>query len=244
MRPLPENTTIQHGKHAGPDDGGCVMEWTSWVAGEEWTDRPACACPVLTAFALRINDRMPDRPRQRLLPYVPRLAGSRSDPDRELRRGFLAADRAVRVFAPLALDAAGLGGEAAALRGLAEVSDAATARSAYAATDAAADAAAYAPYAYAAAYAATAYAADAASYAAAAYAYAAAGGDAAAAAASAAYAAADAAAYAAYAAYAADAADAYAAADAAYAADAAGAVTDGVPVWDEALRLLDDLIAA
>lgn len=188
IRELPANITILKGHHAdckGTD--GCVMDIVSYVCGYNTiTDQPSCACPVLTRFAIRLNDFIQDTElRTRLLtPLISSLAGSKSTPEVEQRRMFYFADRAVRLFAPLALDARGYAEQASSLRALPEIvtrdtalQGKATATAAYAA-DAAAAYAAAAAAAYAAdadaAYAAAAYAADAAADAAAAAAYAAA----------------------------------------------------------------------
>jgi hypothetical protein len=73
------------------DDGGlCVMELVSWIASDERvTDEPSCACPVLTAFAIALNDSAPDGERgDSLKPLALKLAGSR-DPRRERVRATL-----------------------------------------------------------------------------------------------------------------------------------------------------------
>lgn len=121
---------IGYGKHASPAEGACVMEMVALFAGEPFGDRPACACPVITQFALGINDRMPDdATRTRLLgPLVPLIAGSRSTPAVERVRALLAADVAVRAFAPIALEAAQLTKEATTLRALPAITDRATAQ--------------------------------------------------------------------------------------------------------------------
>ena len=114
--------TLTHGSHATRDDGMCLMEAVAYLAGEPHTDAPACACPVLTAYAVRINDAMGtgfdgDALRARYLhDLAPMLVGSRSTPDVEQARAYVLADHAVRVIAPLALESAGLDGEAARLR--------------------------------------------------------------------------------------------------------------------------------
>lgn len=40
------------------------------LAGEEFTDRPRCVDPVISAFLRAFNDRLGDRARQRLYPYA------------------------------------------------------------------------------------------------------------------------------------------------------------------------------
>ena len=112
---------LSKGAHKHEDEGACVMEAVAYVAGEPWTDRPACACPVISAFMRAWNDDLPtDADRDRLLrPLVPRLAGSRATPEVETCRAWLAVDWLVRTCAPtwLALTK-DLEGHAHAIRGL------------------------------------------------------------------------------------------------------------------------------
>jgi hypothetical protein len=176
---------LKSGSHASITEGACIMEAVTYIAGESWSDHPACACPVLTAFAIKINDRLRDDATRTalLLPYTIRIAGSKASRAVERRRAYAAADWACRTILPLALEVANLGDQAKLMRAIGEVIDEATAivasdaarkasNAAYAAD--AADAAYAADAAAAAAYAAAAYAAYAAAYAAyAAYAYAA-----------------------------------------------------------------------
>ena len=93
---------LSAGGHEHVDEGACFMEAVSYVAGEPWSDTPACACPVLGAFLRTWNDHLPtDADRDRLLrPLVLRLAGSRSTPEVEARRHRLAMDWLVRTHAP------------------------------------------------------------------------------------------------------------------------------------------------
>ena len=129
------------------------------LGGEDHTAAPGCACPVLSAFGRRLNDEMGigaqgDALRAKYLAdLAPRLVGTRSTPEVELRRALVFADGAVRVLAPLAMEAAGRVAAADALRALSPVIDrdtadraAAAARAAYAAVNAADAAAANAAY--------------------------------------------------------------------------------------------------
>lgn len=84
--------------------------------------------PVLAAYVRTLDDAIPEEPRQRLKPYLPRLINTAGDAALDRRRAYLAADTAVRVFAPMALDAAGLRDEAETLRSLAPVTDTETAQ--------------------------------------------------------------------------------------------------------------------
>ena len=68
----------------GDPDGGtaCVMSLVAHLAGEGRTDRPACASPLIRAFAIPVNDHMPRGARQRLKPFAPRLIGTNDGLDR------------------------------------------------------------------------------------------------------------------------------------------------------------------
>ncbi|HEX7355284.1 MAG TPA: hypothetical protein VF288_10680 [Mycobacteriales bacterium] len=115
------------GAHAAPDgapDGArlCVMEAVAYVAGEPWSDRPACASSVVSAFMRPWNDAMADDERQSLRRYIARLVGSRGTDEQEMQRSWMALDWLVRVYAPAWLDAAGLGDHADGLRSLRRIS--------------------------------------------------------------------------------------------------------------------------
>ena len=93
---------LSAGGHEYEDEGACVMEAVSYVAGEPWSDTPACACPVISELLRAWNDALPtDADRDRLLrPFIPHLVGSRSTPEMERRRSWLATDWLVRTHAP------------------------------------------------------------------------------------------------------------------------------------------------
>src|SRR4051794_7375102 len=105
---------LKAGSHTSPGDGLCVMEAVAYFAGEPHSDHPACASPVITSFAMRLNDRWDDEARQRLKPFIPRIVGTR-DPALEETRRYLLVDWSVRTFAPRWLRRAGLDGHAAKL---------------------------------------------------------------------------------------------------------------------------------
>ena len=133
---------LSYGSHEDAP-GQCLMEAVALLAGEEKTDAPACACPVLAAYGRRLNDAMGrgakgDALRAKYLAdLAPLLVGSRSTPEVERARALVLADHAVRVFVPLALDAAGLAEEAAKMRAIDPIRDRDTARAADAAARAA-----------------------------------------------------------------------------------------------------------
>lgn len=113
---------LYKGSHS-PGSKFCVTEMVAYVAGERWSDSPRCACPILCAFARTFNDYVDDTTRETLKPFVLKLIGTRSTPAVEQRRMLFLADSAVRVFAPLALEAASQIEQAKALRSLASITD-------------------------------------------------------------------------------------------------------------------------
>ena len=77
----------------------CVMAATSIVAGEEFTDRPHCVCPVITACLIRMNDSFDDdQARDECLSHLPWLIiGTRGRADSMIKRAFLFVSWAVEV---------------------------------------------------------------------------------------------------------------------------------------------------
>jgi hypothetical protein len=79
MSPVSHQTIkLSKGKHASPDDGACVMELASMLAGEPFSDHPAAVCPVIGSFLRAYNDSIDDARRQDLYAYAARVVGSRS----------------------------------------------------------------------------------------------------------------------------------------------------------------------
>jgi len=93
-------------------------------------DELECACPIVRRLAIGLNDGpwwADDEERTaELTPLIDVVIGTRDDAATE-RRVYLVADRAVREFAPIGLEAAGLTEEAARLRALAPIVDKSTA---------------------------------------------------------------------------------------------------------------------
>ncbi len=97
-----DRLVLSYGAH--PDrDGMCVMEAVAWVAGEEWSDAPECASPVIAAFMQEWNDRVWSGGRQSLKRWVVPLVGSRGDDLVEQRRGWMVLDWLVRELTPAVL---------------------------------------------------------------------------------------------------------------------------------------------
>ena len=154
--------TLSKGAHDSPKQGMCIMECVAYIAGEQHTDHPECACPLVTMFAIGTNDVATEKQRKKLLPFVLRIAGSKATGEIERQRASMCADYAVRVFAAKALEVVGLHKESAQLRELPKIIAASYAARAAAASAAGIDAAANAAAAVYAANAAAAYAAAAA----------------------------------------------------------------------------------
>jgi len=80
MRQPPDRPSqLSIGAHLSPDDGACLMELVSAVAGEPWTDAPRCTHPLVAHVARLVNDASSDAGREQLLRYLPVLAQARND---------------------------------------------------------------------------------------------------------------------------------------------------------------------
>jgi hypothetical protein len=67
--------TLSRGKHRSPRRGACFMEFASLLAGERWSDHPACTHPLLAAVARHVNDCTSDAGRARLAELIPTVIG-------------------------------------------------------------------------------------------------------------------------------------------------------------------------
>ena len=65
-----EELVLMPGAHVDVSRGLCAMEAVAWLAGEEHSDAPQCACPALTSIVQRLNDRWDHGQRQSLKPYL------------------------------------------------------------------------------------------------------------------------------------------------------------------------------
>ena len=59
----------------------CIMSFVAFLAGERHSDDPVTASPVIRRYAMIINDALPDRLRQRLKAFAPRILGTRDGND-------------------------------------------------------------------------------------------------------------------------------------------------------------------
>jgi hypothetical protein len=71
--------TLAPGKHRSPRSGACFMEFASLLAGEPWSDHPACTHPLLAAVARHVNDFTSDAGRPRLATLIPSVIGLTGD---------------------------------------------------------------------------------------------------------------------------------------------------------------------
>jgi hypothetical protein len=70
---------LSRGKHRNPRKGACFMEFASMLAGERWSDHPACTHPLLAAVARNVNDYTSDAGRSRLAELIPSVIGLTGD---------------------------------------------------------------------------------------------------------------------------------------------------------------------
>jgi hypothetical protein len=70
---------LSRGKHRNPRKGACFMEFASLLAGERWSDHPACTHPLLAAVARHVNDCTSDAGRPRLVNLIPSVIGLTGD---------------------------------------------------------------------------------------------------------------------------------------------------------------------
>jgi hypothetical protein len=106
---------LRKGHSDNPAEGACAMDALNWIMHGKHGDAPECASPAIAKFVIIGNDGMPDEVRQKLIAFLPRIAGSRSR-EHEIVRAETLALGAVRVIAANAMERAGLNDEAAKLR--------------------------------------------------------------------------------------------------------------------------------
>ncbi len=70
---------LSRGKHRNPRRGACFMELASFLAGERWSDHPACTHPLLAEVARNVNDRTSDADRPLLARLIPSVVGLTTD---------------------------------------------------------------------------------------------------------------------------------------------------------------------
>jgi hypothetical protein len=92
---------LSRGKHRRPAKGACFMELAGFLAGERWSDHPACTHPLLATLARLVNDCTSDAHRARLAPLIPSVIGLTSN---DLRVDARIALRCARTALPVAAE--------------------------------------------------------------------------------------------------------------------------------------------
>src|SRR4051812_13313764 len=93
---LPEGIPVlSRGRHRTPRRGACFMEFASVLAGEKWSDHPACTHPLLGQLARLVNDHSTDDGRQELTLLIPSVVGRRGNDRTWLTVAVAVAARAV-----------------------------------------------------------------------------------------------------------------------------------------------------
>jgi hypothetical protein len=117
MSPVTYQTIkLSKGKHTSPEDGACVMELASMLAGEQFSDHPASVCPVIGSFLRAYNDSVDDSRRQDLYAYAAKVVGTRTSAEGQRARAErllawaaqMRQRRWTRFFLPARLRAVGL----------------------------------------------------------------------------------------------------------------------------------------
>jgi hypothetical protein len=70
---------LSRGKHRNPRKGACFMELASYLAGERWSDNPACTHWLLASVARLVNDYTSDEGRPHLAELIPAVIGLTGD---------------------------------------------------------------------------------------------------------------------------------------------------------------------
>jgi len=79
IEPSETTPTLTAHAHLSPDDGICLMELVSLLAGEPFSDHPRCTDPTLATIGRVVNDELSTGARQALVPLARDFAGRRED---------------------------------------------------------------------------------------------------------------------------------------------------------------------
>src|SRR5258708_2340208 len=77
---------ISAGSHKSAAEGACVMEYVSMLAGEAFSDYPACTHRALARAAQIANDGLPDDRRHEMVSRINRLFGTNDAEGGEAKR--------------------------------------------------------------------------------------------------------------------------------------------------------------
>ena len=163
-----DEVRLSSGSHESPEEGMCVMELASVLAGKPFSDTPPCVSPTIGAFLRTWNDSLDEESRQLLKPYALKVLNTAGDREKEITRGWMLFDWLARTAVPAWLRLTGkedLVAFAEQLASAAPVVDKHSEEAIYPILESASDAVSYAAR-VAVSYAARVAASDAASYAA------------------------------------------------------------------------------
>lgn len=79
-----QTVELRRGRHSSPEQGACVVELASMLAGEPFSDHPKSVCPVIAAYMRALNDGLGDLERQELYGYAAAIVATRGS--RRVRR--------------------------------------------------------------------------------------------------------------------------------------------------------------
>lgn len=88
-QPSYQTVKLARGRHVSPEAGVCVMELSSMLAGEPFSDRPHSVSPVIAGFLRAYNDLIDDRRRQDLYRCAAQVLGTAGPREVELARAAL-----------------------------------------------------------------------------------------------------------------------------------------------------------
>jgi hypothetical protein len=106
---------LRRGNTDHPGNGACLYDAAKWISYAELGDDPPCACPVIRAYAITLNDMFSDDQRQRLKPFILRVIDN-FDPASEPARVEYLIRCVVGKILPIALEAGEFTQQAALLR--------------------------------------------------------------------------------------------------------------------------------
>ena len=81
-----QTVRLSRGRHKSAQEGACVMELASMLAGEKFSDHPRSVSRVIGAFLRTYNDGVTDELRQDLYAYAARIVGTDASLLTERRR--------------------------------------------------------------------------------------------------------------------------------------------------------------
>ncbi len=68
---------LRKGHSNTPSSGACALDAINWLVHGKHGDEPECVDPIIANFVICANDNMDDVTRQKLVPFLHRIAGSR-----------------------------------------------------------------------------------------------------------------------------------------------------------------------